>query len=262
MATKPQQATAKWFVGIADMAALKAKLKELAKAHHPDRGGSEETMKEINVEYAWFSWLNTWPVSAQQEPKRYRSYSAPGSNPFGTGSFTDRMREAMRQAQEAERMRQEQAKAQEKAKATEREPDASWMHDFFDEYHGNKKSGWQEPGETKRYYERQTTGRRWSNIHGGFVEVTTKETREDKAWRYYQNEHKWTAERDIKVINNLVAFCKASAVRDNRFLLDAMYLYLKDQGREMTRPVFFSCCLALQASQYEANELAIQYNLD
>jgi hypothetical protein len=261
MATKPQQAAAKWFVGAASATELKAKLKELAKAHHPDRGGAEETMKEINVEYAWFSWLNTWPVSTQQQKSAWGTggtYSGPGSNPFGDDFFS-RMREEIRRTEEKIRQQQEAAKAAEKAKATEREPDGSWMHDFFNEYHGNKKSDWQEP---KRYYERQTTERRWSNIHGGFVAVTTKETREDKAWRYYQNEHKWTAPRDIKVINNLVAFCKASAVRDNRFLIDAMYLYLKDQGREMTRPVFFSCCLALQASQYEANELAIQYNLD
>jgi len=41
----------KWFVGISNLQQLKARYKELVKVHHPDCGGDELDMKEINSEY-------------------------------------------------------------------------------------------------------------------------------------------------------------------------------------------------------------------
>ena len=34
-----------------DEASIKARFRELCKLHHPDLGGSEETMKQVNLEY-------------------------------------------------------------------------------------------------------------------------------------------------------------------------------------------------------------------
>ena len=43
----------KWFESPATLEELKAQYKKLAFAHHPDLGGSNEDMKEINAEYEW-----------------------------------------------------------------------------------------------------------------------------------------------------------------------------------------------------------------
>ena len=40
----------KWFTGITTLDELDKMYKKLARRHHPDVGGNEETMKEINVE--------------------------------------------------------------------------------------------------------------------------------------------------------------------------------------------------------------------
>ncbi|MCM1224699.1 MAG: hypothetical protein NC548_60650 [Lachnospiraceae bacterium] len=41
----------KWFTDVKDVETLRKRYKELLKTHHPDNGGDEETMKEINAEY-------------------------------------------------------------------------------------------------------------------------------------------------------------------------------------------------------------------
>ena len=41
-----------YFVGVQTLQSLKQKRNELAMLHHPDVGGSEATMKEINLEYS------------------------------------------------------------------------------------------------------------------------------------------------------------------------------------------------------------------
>lgn len=41
----------KWFVNIQTLEELKKEYRNLAFIHHPDRGGSEQNMKEINSEY-------------------------------------------------------------------------------------------------------------------------------------------------------------------------------------------------------------------
>lgn len=41
----------KWFKEIKDVETLRKQYRELLKKHHPDNGGNEETMKEINLEY-------------------------------------------------------------------------------------------------------------------------------------------------------------------------------------------------------------------
>ena len=41
----------KYFTGVKDIDMLRKQYKDLLKKHHPDNGGNEETMKEINVEY-------------------------------------------------------------------------------------------------------------------------------------------------------------------------------------------------------------------
>lgn len=41
----------KYFEGLTDESAIKARYKELAKLHHPDLGGNTETMKVINTQY-------------------------------------------------------------------------------------------------------------------------------------------------------------------------------------------------------------------
>src|SRR5258708_38115396 len=41
----------KYFEGLTEENLIKAKYKELAKTHHPDRGGRVETMKEVNRQY-------------------------------------------------------------------------------------------------------------------------------------------------------------------------------------------------------------------
>lgn len=41
----------KYFTGIKTIEELKKEYKRLALLNHPDRGGNEETMKEINIEY-------------------------------------------------------------------------------------------------------------------------------------------------------------------------------------------------------------------
>ena len=41
----------KWFIGITNRQDLKTRYKELVKQHHPDCGGNEADMKEINNEY-------------------------------------------------------------------------------------------------------------------------------------------------------------------------------------------------------------------
>lgn len=45
---KPEE---NYFAGIEDIETLKAKYKELALIHHPDRGGDSSTMAEINAEF-------------------------------------------------------------------------------------------------------------------------------------------------------------------------------------------------------------------
>ena len=47
----------KWFIGISDLKSLRKKYVKLAKENHPDHGGNEENMKEINLEYATLSKL-------------------------------------------------------------------------------------------------------------------------------------------------------------------------------------------------------------
>ena len=42
----------KWFKGIKNAKELRKMYVKLSKENHPDKGGSEEVMKEINVEYA------------------------------------------------------------------------------------------------------------------------------------------------------------------------------------------------------------------
>lgn len=41
----------KYFAGVETVEELRKRYKELLKKHHPDNGGNEETMKEINAEY-------------------------------------------------------------------------------------------------------------------------------------------------------------------------------------------------------------------
>ena len=41
----------KWFAGIETVEELRKRYRELLKQYHPDNGGNEETMKEINAEY-------------------------------------------------------------------------------------------------------------------------------------------------------------------------------------------------------------------
>ena len=43
--------TEKWFNGVKDIETLRKRYRELLKKHHPDNGGNEETMKEINRQY-------------------------------------------------------------------------------------------------------------------------------------------------------------------------------------------------------------------
>ena len=40
-----------WFKGITTVEELRKRYRELLKQHHPDNGGNEEIMKEINTEY-------------------------------------------------------------------------------------------------------------------------------------------------------------------------------------------------------------------
>ena len=41
----------RWFRGISKIEELRKRYRELLKPYHPDNGGNEETMKEINLEY-------------------------------------------------------------------------------------------------------------------------------------------------------------------------------------------------------------------
>lgn len=41
----------KWFADVKTVEELRKEYRKLLKAHHPDNGGDEETMKEINLEY-------------------------------------------------------------------------------------------------------------------------------------------------------------------------------------------------------------------
>lgn len=41
----------KWFTGVKTVEELRQLYRKLLKEHHPDNGGNEETMKEINLEY-------------------------------------------------------------------------------------------------------------------------------------------------------------------------------------------------------------------
>lgn len=41
----------RWFSGISKIEELRKRYRELLKQFHPDNGGNEETMKEINLEY-------------------------------------------------------------------------------------------------------------------------------------------------------------------------------------------------------------------
>jgi len=45
----------RWFNGCSTLDQVKALYKKLAKAHHPDFGGSTQDMQEINCEYAFAS---------------------------------------------------------------------------------------------------------------------------------------------------------------------------------------------------------------
>jgi curved DNA-binding protein CbpA len=72
--------TIKWFVGAADQAALKKLLRNLGKTHHPDAGGHEETMKEINVEYEFLLKRNIYPVT------KHNTHYGTGRNEHSTRS--------------------------------------------------------------------------------------------------------------------------------------------------------------------------------
>ena len=41
----------KWFTGVTTIEELRKRYRELLKQYHPDNGGNEEIMKEINIEY-------------------------------------------------------------------------------------------------------------------------------------------------------------------------------------------------------------------
>lgn len=41
----------KWFKDVSSIEELRKRYKELLKKHHPDNGGNEENMKELNAEY-------------------------------------------------------------------------------------------------------------------------------------------------------------------------------------------------------------------
>jgi len=57
----------KYFTGIVDIDGLKFAYRNLAKQYHPDKGGSESVMKEINAEYDYI--LRT-KISSIEETKR------------------------------------------------------------------------------------------------------------------------------------------------------------------------------------------------
>lgn len=61
----------KWFSGITSLNELRKQYKDLTKKHHPDRGGAEQDMKEINAEYEELSqtlqFQNTTDSNEDQE---------------------------------------------------------------------------------------------------------------------------------------------------------------------------------------------------
>lgn len=61
----------KYFAGIKTVEELRKRYKELLKKHHPDNGGNEETMKEINAEYARLSTQMSRENKADKESTTY-----------------------------------------------------------------------------------------------------------------------------------------------------------------------------------------------
>ena len=61
----------KYFAGIKTVEELRKRYKELLKKHHPDNGGNEETMKEINAEYDRLSAQMSRENKADKESTTY-----------------------------------------------------------------------------------------------------------------------------------------------------------------------------------------------
>lgn len=61
----------KYFAGVETVEELRKRYKELLKKHHPDNGGNEETMKEINAEYARLSTQMSRENKADKESTTY-----------------------------------------------------------------------------------------------------------------------------------------------------------------------------------------------
>lgn len=76
----------KWFNGISNLKELHKRLIQLAKKHHPDVGGSEKIMKEINMEYdeaadliksGFFEYHFNFQHSDEVKNKKYDYYKPP-----------------------------------------------------------------------------------------------------------------------------------------------------------------------------------------
>ena len=87
-----------YFTNINSFSELKSQYRTLAMANHPDRGGSEETMKAINAEFdrLYLIWMNrepeaTRPTASAEQSRRefYTAWGWEGSRYDGTLSTKD-----------------------------------------------------------------------------------------------------------------------------------------------------------------------------
>ena len=67
----------KWFKGVSSIEELRKRYKELLKKYHPDNGGNEEVMKEINSQYD-----KLFDVLSRSEAEERKTYSKEDDDQF------------------------------------------------------------------------------------------------------------------------------------------------------------------------------------
>lgn len=153
------------FEGCASESQFKERYKQLAKKHHPDLGGSERVMQEINSQFDRVR-KNNFKKESDKAEWDDRDFHTSSSGPFGFGGFNwediynntkaqyDRayakrkaQREAEYRAEENRKIREKARRAKEEAEAKRKVKDEEKFSDHFEDAR-RYTSFWQDGEET------------------------------------------------------------------------------------------------------------------